>query len=314
MRLMLAGKRRQDHDVEDKPNRATKRVRQQSVPGPPAEQVAYIERWLDHSCSSRTPSIGDTIQLLKATDTMPRKSGAVLPSPDDGFERTTTSSRKSERTSASVHDSDYRQSLRHRNIYIEREDHPPEFMRRAYRIISHPRASPETDDLSAQELKDKSRRLQDDAEEEILQQLAPGPKPKPDLAFGYSQAALTENQLGTMELLIDDQFGRSYAGPDQKLRFPFLSVEFKSQARGGTHYIATNQAAGAGAVALNSEMELMQRSFGMGNFDCEEPQYFSVTMDHELARINVHWLKVPVRGGIHSFHVEGLSQHHLKGC
>ena len=56
----------------------------------------------------------------------------------------------------------------------------------------------------------------------------------------------------------------------------------------------------------------MQRSFEMGNLDSKEPHYFSITMDHELARINVHWLKAPVNGGVHSFHVEGLSQHLLK--
>ena len=48
------------------------------------------------------------------------------------------------------------------------------------------------------------------------------------------------------------------------------------------------KAAGAGAIALNGNIELMQRSFGMGKFDYDEPQYFSVTMDHQLACVNVH--------------------------
>jgi len=34
-------------------------------------------------------------------------------------------------------------------------------------------------------------------------------------------------------------------------------------------------------------------------------------MDHELARINVHWLGEPAEGGQYSFHIEGLSQHLL---
>jgi hypothetical protein len=101
----------------------------------------------------------------------------------------------------------------------------------------------------------------------------------------------------TIDLLIDDQFGRSYAVPDQKIRFPFLEIEFKSQAKNGTHYIATNQAAGAGAIALNGNMDLIQRSFGMENFDYDEPQYFSVSMDHQLACVNVHWLRAPTEGG-----------------
>ena len=351
MRLILAGKRRRDLDSEDEPNRAAKPARQQNISGASTEQV-NIERWLDKSCPSPTPSTAETIRLLEVSDTMPYKPSFALPSADDSFERTTTSSRKSERTTARVHDSDYRQSLRHRNVYIEREDPPQELMRRAHRIVSRVRASPEADDLAIQELKDRSRRLQEDAEEEIVQQLAPGiipamnrlpdqklarnadqswansvpvpldpsiltnplplPKPKPDLAFGYSEDAFSRNQLGTMELLVEDQFGRSYALPDQKLRYPFLSIEFKSQAKNGTHYIATNQAAGAGAIAINSNIELIQRIFGMEKYDYEDPQYFSVTMDHQLACVNVHWLKAPVDGGTHSFHVEGLSQHFLK--
>ncbi|KAK5214682.1 hypothetical protein LTR47_012110, partial [Exophiala xenobiotica] len=144
----------------------------------------------------------------------------------------------------------------------------------------------------------------------ILTNPLPLPKPKPDLAFGYSETAFTRNQLGTIDLLVDDQFGRSYAVLDQKVRFPFLEVEFKSQAKNGTHYIATNQAAGAGAVALSGYMDMIRR--GLKEFDYEEPLYFSVTMDHELARINVHWLRAPAeKGGQHSFHVEGLSKHLL---
>jgi hypothetical protein len=35
-------------------------------------------------------------------------------------------------------------------------------------------------------------------------------------------------------------------------------------------------------------------------------------MDYELARINVHWIRVPTDGGQCSFHVEGFSQHLLR--
>jgi hypothetical protein len=206
------------------------------------------------------------------------------------------------------------------------------------------------DDATANELRSKARRLRDEAEDIIEKQLAPHiipamnevpdprltmnsdqqwsnivpvpldpsiltaplplPKPKPDLAFGYSETAFSLNQLGTIDLLVDDQFGRSYAVPDQKLRFPFLDVQFKSQAKGGTDYIATNQAAVAGATALNGNLELIRRSFGAESFDFDEPQFFSVSLDQELARINVHWSS-PTEGKQHSFHVEGLSKHLL---
>ena len=336
--------------VRDELHRASKRQRRQSASGLSIEQADSIQCWLDESYPNQEPSIED--KVLKAPHTMPRKSDAVLPSPVDSFDRTTTTSRKSERSAASVHDSDYHESLSYRNIYIEREDPPAELIRRATRMITRERASPEMDDIMTEKLTRKSRRIRNEAEDVIIKQLAhhlipsmnevpdrrlemnsdqpwtncvsvpldpsiltdplPLPKPKPDLAFGYSQAAFTRNQLGTIKLLVDDEYGRSFAVPDQKLHFPFLCIEFKSQAKNGTHYLATNQAAGAGAVAVRGTMDLTERSFGLQRLDYEEPQFFSVTIDHQLACVNVHWLRAPVGGGKHSFHVEGLSQHLLK--
>ena len=240
MHLILAGKRRRG----DEPNRATKRLRRQSLSGAPTEQVNSIKRWLEESCPSPTPSIAETIQLLEAADNMPPKHNVALLSPDNSFERTTTSSRKSERTAASVRDTDYRQSLRHRNVYINREEPFPELVRRAKSLISRQRTSLEMDDEAIQQLIKISRQVEDEGEEVIVWQLAsrlipamkmvpdrrlasnvdqpwansvpvplkpsiltkplPLPKPIPDLAFGYSQNAFTENQLRTIELLIDD--------------------------------------------------------------------------------------------------------------
>ncbi|KAH0841970.1 hypothetical protein AYO21_02983 [Fonsecaea monophora] len=312
-----------------------------------------IESWLEKLSWSRSSPTENEARISEASFKMPRKPTSLLPSPDNSFEGSISTSRKSEKSTASVHDADYRQSLRDRNIYINREDPPPELIRRARRIISRSRTSPEMDDEAVQQLIRTSRRVEEEGEEAIVLQLAPDlipamktlpdtrlasnaaqpwynsvpipldtsiltnplplPKPKPDLAFGYSEAAFTRNQLGTIGLLVDDQFDRSYAVPDQKVRFPFLEIEFKSQAQNGTHYIATNQAAGAGAVALSGYIDLMQRSFGMEEFDYEEPRYFSVTIDHQFACVNVHWLRAPAeKGGQHSFHVEGLSQHLLR--
>lgn len=104
---------------------------------------------------------------------MPRKPAPVLPSLDNSFEGTISTSRKFEKSAASVHDSDYRQSLRYRNIFIEREKPPPELVRRALRITSRSRTSPELDDAVIEELKDASRELQNKAEEELVLQLAP---------------------------------------------------------------------------------------------------------------------------------------------
>ncbi|KIW79873.1 hypothetical protein Z517_06488 [Fonsecaea pedrosoi CBS 271.37] len=344
-------------DTEDELDLSAKRPRHRRAQrtetrtGPDRENL--VESWLEKLNWSRRSSTENEARISEASFKMPRKPPAVLPSPDNSFERSISTSRKSERSAANVHDADYRQLLRDRNIYINREDPPPGLKHRARRIISRSRTSPEMDDEAVQQLIRTSRRVEEEGEEAIVLQLAPDlipamkilpdtrlasnadqpwnnsvpipldtsiltnplplPKPKPDLAFGYSEAAFTRNQLGTIGLLVDDQFGRSYAVPDQKVRFPFLEIEFKSQAQNGTHYIATNQAAGAGAVALNGYIDLIQRSFGMEEFDYEEPRYFSVTIDQQLACVNVHWLRAPAeKGGQHSFHVEGLSQHLLR--
>ena len=353
--LIKTAKRRRCASTGDEPNHNAKRPKRrlsqhtETRTGP--EKENFIENWLEESSWSRKASTENELQPPKVSVNMPRKTAPVLPSPDNSLEGTISTSRKSEKSAASVHDTDYHQSLRYRNIFIEREDPPPELMRRARIITSRSRTSPEMDDATVEKLKDKARRLRNEAEDKIIKQLAPYiipamteipdrkldmnsdqrwfnavpvpldqsiltrplplPRPQPDLAFGYSEAAFTRNQLGTIDLLVDDQFGQSHVVPDQQVRFPFLQIEFKSQAKNGTHYIATNQAAGAGAIAMSGYMDLMQRSYGMEKLDYEEPQYFSISMDHELVRINVHWLRAPSEGGQHSFHVEGLSKHLL---
>jgi hypothetical protein len=345
MLLIRVAKRRRSTEDVDISNREAKRPQYHDIREQACSTDEYIENWLSTSCRSRRISSDNETLLREVSDIMPRKTADVLPSP------TTSSSKKSAKSAASVSDVDYRKnSLRYRNIYIEQERPPVELIRQATRIISRSRVSPELDDAAIQKLCDKSRKLQDESEGEIIRQLAPHiipamdeipdprlagktdqlwcnsvpvpldptiltnplplPRPKPDLAFGYSRQAFNKDQLTSIDLL-DDKLGRSYAIPDQELRFPFLSIEFKSQAKNGNHYIATNQAAGAGAIALNGNLELIQRSSGAEGFDFNEPQFFSVTMDHEIARINVHWLSAPTDGGEYCFHVERLSRHFL---
>ena len=65
--------------------------------------------------------------------------------------------------------------------------------------------------------------------------------------------------------------------PDGKARFPFLEIEFKSQATGGTHFVATNQAANAGAIAMEGTLQLTRKISAEGNLDFDEPQFFSLS-------------------------------------
>lgn len=79
----------------------------------------------------------------------------------------------------------------------------------------------------------------------------------------------------------------------------------------GTHFTATNQAANAGSIATNGVLELMRRSPDKEHLNRDEPQFFSLSMDHASACVNVHWLCADAEEGRFSFHVEGLSKHFL---
>ncbi|KAI9678156.1 MAG: hypothetical protein M1817_006101 [Caeruleum heppii] len=321
------------------------------IPKIKREKANFIESWLSTSSWSRQDLIANESLPQTPSKGMPPDTGEVLPSPDTRSSiALASSSRRSEKTAVSVHDANFRDSLRYRKIYINREDPPVELMRRAKRITTRPRTSPDIDDATARKLRDTARRLESEGEQVIVQELVPHlfpvsdngidrrlarnanqvwrdavpvpldpnmlanplalPRPKPDIAFGYSEAAFDPKQLMTIDLLID-QFGRSYAVPDDKLRFPFLGIEIKSQAKGGTHFIATNQVANAGSIAMNGSLELPRRTVGVGQFDSDEPQFFSLSMDHALACLNVHWLSGNAEDGSFSFHMEGLSKHVL---
>jgi hypothetical protein len=96
-----------------------------------------------------------------------------------------------------------------------------------------------------------------------------------------------------------------------KIRFPYLDVEYKSQAKVGTHVIATNQAANAGAIALNCKLELIRRCSDPECFDLNKPQFFSITMDHHTAVINLHWVS-QMENGQDRFHSRELKSYLLR--
>lgn len=140
----------------------------------------------------------------------------------------------------------------------------------------------------------------------FIEQPLPLPKPKPDTTFVFSKAAFDRFELATMDSLAQAPDGPSFASPNQDLRFPFAVIEYKSQAKGGSIYVATNQAVGAGAVALNGFRELMSRGPGLDASDLNKPLFFSVTMDQNSACINMEWIWKTPDTNQHTFHLEEL--------
>ncbi|KAF3933688.1 hypothetical protein ABW19_dt0201207 [Dactylella cylindrospora] len=136
------------------------------------------------------------------------------------------------------------------------------------------------------------------------------PRSKPSVVFGFSASAFSRTQLMTMELLINGGTKQHCAFPDYQTRFPFLVREFKSQAEGGTLYMATNQAAGAGATMLNGYLELMRcigDSPALG-----ELIIFSLTMDNNTVRLNIHWMKTIADGNSYQYHMKKVPQGFLR--
>jgi hypothetical protein len=151
--LIKAGKRRRSTN-RDEPNHDAKRPRhsltRQTESRIRPDKEDFIDKWLNESCRSRRTSTENEVSIRELSDNMFRKPTGVLPSLGSSFDSTISTSRKSEASAASVRDSDYRQSLRYRNIYIERQDPSVELVRRATRIISRLRVSPEMDDATIQ--------------------------------------------------------------------------------------------------------------------------------------------------------------------
>lgn len=111
-------------------------------------------------------------------------------------------------------------------------------------------------------------------------------------------------QIAAMNLLVD-QLGRRYVMPDSKLRFHVLGIEFMSQAKGGSHFLATNQ------IVTNGILQLERRISAERNLDINEPQLFSLSIDRAMACINVHWLSKNAESGAFSYHMKKLFQYFL---
>lgn len=260
-----------------------------------------------------------------------------------------TASKSSAKSSVSAYDFNFGKHLSYRNIFVARERPPSTLLKKVEEILKELRSSPEIEKVSAQALTDTAQRLRRSAEEDIVHELGgpllvpnisdqrvfstrgqvwanlvpvpqrlkftahhlPLARPKPDRSFGYSDLAFTEDQLDSMDHLIDLTTRGSYAMPYDGLYFPFLSFEFKSQAKGGTILIGTDQAANAGAVVGHGLTELARRSSEWKSLDYNEPQFFSLVMDHMTAHINVHWLHHDAQKAQFSFHTHECSRYWL---
>lgn len=247
-----------------------------------------------------------------------------------------------------MQDTDYRERLEQYNIYVPGEIPPSGLKEEVQEVVFRLRELPEPDDAYIEDLKKIIKELPNKVKEEVRSKLGehvipgydspcderlavvhgqlwnksvavpldpsfiepplPLPKPKPDTTFSFSKAAFSRFQLATINFLVQAPNGPSFASPYQDLRFPFASVEYKSQAKDGSIRVATNQGAGASAIALNGYLELMSRGPGLDTTDLNLDKFlfFSVTMDQNIAYVNMVWVGKTPDTNQHSFHLEEL--------
>ena len=237
------------------------------------------------------------------------------------------------------------------NIYICEENPTAPLLKQAKKIISEPHQSSEMDDATVLSLKTSLKRVAAQGEDALIGILAntlfpamecipdprievrrnerwdnaivialppglasstilpPLPKPKPDLVFGYSKTAFNLNQRAVIRLL--SNISGSYAMPANGLIFPFLQIEFKAFATGGNPFVAENQAANGGAIAMNGLLKLNMDILGEPILGPNSPHFFSVTLNNKFASVNAHWLSGSADDEPICYHMATLSDYLL---
>ena len=299
---------------------------------PPLSRDEHHKTWLMNAGSARRSK--NNMSQLPTPEFTTRSLSRAL----------TTSSSKS---SASVHDFDYRETLKDFNNYVPGKPPPPGIKQEAEKIVFRRRGTPELENGVIDQLKETIRDCQNKGEGDVrfslrariipgystlsdkrfrvisgepwskaapipfksslLDPPLPLPKPKPDTTFAFSETAFTRFQLDAMRSLVQSPDGPSFASPSPGIPFPFAVVEYTSQAEDGSIRVATNQAAGAAAIALNGFLELIARGTGLDASAIDKPPlFFSVAMDQNVAYLNVHWIGRASDTNEHTFHLEEL--------
>lgn len=78
-------------------------------------------------------------------------------------------------------------------------------------------------------------------------------------------------------------------------------VEMKSEAAGGTIYVAENQAAGSGSHSVNDLLWLLREAGTSTNSSLTDTIAFTITMSHRQAIFYLHWYSATDRRHYMSF-------------
>jgi hypothetical protein len=139
--------------------------------------------------------------------------------------------------------------------------------------------------------------------------------PKPDYHVGY--AIGPESGFSAQQAhVIDHKQAKPYTQPGTGNVLPFLTVELKSEATGGTLFHAENQAAGSGTYSLRSMEWLLDKAKASQANRETDTIAFSISGTGRLVVLSVHWHSLEDRTYYMSY-VKGFltsEKEHVQAC
>lgn len=124
--------------------------------------------------------------------------------------------------------------------------------------------------------------------------------PKPDFHYGYP-AGPNSDFTDQEAAVADHRAARSRTQPARDNIQPFLAIEFKSEATGGTIWVAENQAAGSAAHIVNSLRWLLSQASPSRTYSDTDSVAFTSSMTQRTAVFHVAWYSEEERRIIMSY-------------
>lgn len=111
--------------------------------------------------------------------------------------------------------------------------------------------------------------------------------PKPDYHVGY-ETGKKSGFSAQQARVINHPYARPYTQPGTGNYLPFLTLELKSEATGGTLYLAENQAAGSGTYSLRAMEWLLDQAKASQTTRQTDTVAFSIAATGRIAVLSVH--------------------------
>ena len=112
--------------------------------------------------------------------------------------------------------------------------------------------------------------------------------PKPDFHYGYPPGQRSD-WTAQENAIADHRVARPYTQPARGNRFPFLALEMKSEATGGTLWHAENQAAGSGSYCVKALQWFLEQASPTEIVSITDCVAFTGAVTHREVIFHVHY-------------------------